>query len=126
MKTANIIDSYSLPDQRREYLPRLTWRSGKRYSDGRRGDFPVADDGSFSFDVPLDEGAGIYTVVVWVHRRGGDANAISASNVSIRVDAPAARMITGSGILRALISSASTTRKITAVGTSMIARRPRT
>jgi uncharacterized protein YkwD len=88
--TANIIDSYSLPDQRQEYLPRLTWRSGKRYSDGRRGDFPVADDGSFTFDIPLNDGAGIYTVVVWVHRRG-DANAISASNVSIRVDAPASQ-----------------------------------
>ena len=84
---ANGIDSYSLPERRREYLPRLTWRSGKRYGDGRRGDFAVAGDGSFTFDIPFDDGAGIYTVVVWV-RRHGDPNPISASTVSIRVAEP--------------------------------------
>src|SRR3989442_944788 len=42
----------------------------------------------------------------------------------IRPAAPAARMITGSGIFRALIKSASTTTRITAIGTSMIDRRP--
>jgi len=84
--TANVIDSYSLPDRRREYLPRLAAR--RRYSDGRRGDFTVATDGSFTFEIPLNDGAGIYTVVVWVHRPGS-SNPISASNVSIRVDPPA-------------------------------------
>lgn len=63
--TANAIDTYSLPGQRRDYA--------------------VKGGSEFSFAVPFTEGAGIYTVVVWV-RRPGDKESIPASNVSIRVD----------------------------------------
>jgi uncharacterized protein YkwD len=81
---ANRIDAYRLPETRREYLPRLP--KGHEYTDGRSGDFPLSPDGSFAFVVPFPDGPGIYTVVVWV-RKPGDAEAISASTVSIRVDA---------------------------------------
>ena len=98
-RAANAIGSYSLPDARRDYLPRLktTVRSRydgtfqvvrEEYSDGRRGDFSVADDGGFSFAVPFTDGPGIYTVVVWVTRKG-ETTPIAASNISVRVDAPA-------------------------------------
>lgn len=100
--TANLIDTYSLPERRRDYLPRLRayyHRSQdgtlhevrEEYSDGRRGDFPVNNDGSFSFAVPFLDGPGVYTVVVWV-RKIGDKTPISASNISIRVDRPAHTM----------------------------------
>lgn len=93
---ASAMASYSLPNRRREYLPRLHSSYNRRpdgtiemirreYSDGSRGDFHVAKDGSFSFAVPLHEGAGIYTVVVWVTRPGFDTP-FAASNVSIRVE----------------------------------------
>lgn len=98
---ANEISNYSLPTKRKEYFPRLkqeyTRRSDgtleiirREYSGGRRGDFTVGKDGSFSFAVPFTEGAGVYTVVVWV-RRDGATLPVSASNVAIRVvnDAPA-------------------------------------
>ncbi|HEX8170221.1 MAG TPA: CAP domain-containing protein [Thermoanaerobaculia bacterium] len=95
---ANLIDSYSLPNRRREYLPRLKSEYTRRadgtleiirreYSDGRRGDFPLSDDGAFSFEVPFPDGPGVYTVVVWV-RPNGSQTPFAASNVSIRVDAP--------------------------------------
>ena len=97
--TANLISNYSLPDKRRDYLPRLRSyyrREGsivrevrEEYTDGRHGDFPIAGDGSFTFTVPFVDGPGVYTVVVWV-TKPGDKTAIAASNISIRVDAPAA------------------------------------
>jgi uncharacterized protein YkwD len=97
--TANAIETYQLPDSRRDYLPRLKGRFTRRvsggieevreeYSDGRRGDFLVADN-SFSFAVPFPDGPGIYTVVVWVRPHGSSGDAIPASDVSIRVDASA-------------------------------------
>ena len=92
---ANAINSYSLPDKRKDYLPRLTAVTelqGKTvglvrrvYADGRRGDFYAGDDGTFNFQVPFTEGPGIYTVVVWVQPRGAAAP-VAASNVSIRVE----------------------------------------
>jgi len=97
---ANSIENYSLPEKRREYLPRLRQpylrRNGsggveevrEQYSNGRRGDFPIAEDGSFSFDLSLGDGPGVYTVVVWV-RKQGEEEPIAASNVSIRVEEPA-------------------------------------
>jgi uncharacterized protein YkwD len=95
-KLANDIASYSLPQKRREYLPRLHDRVEETttvrreyhqtYTDGRRGDFDVAPDGSVAFAVPFPDGAGVYTVVVWVHARGGHES-IAATNVSIRVNA---------------------------------------
>jgi uncharacterized protein YkwD len=96
---ANAINSYSLPDKRRDYLPRLRSYARLRddgtihfvreeYTDGSRGDFTVADDGAFNFTVPFREGPGVYTVVVWVTRKG-DRTPIAASNISIRVDRPA-------------------------------------
>ena len=98
--TVNAIDSYSLPESRREYRPRLKqWfrpRSGggieeirDEYSDGRTGDFSVSDDGSFSFAAPFEEGPGVYTVVVWLHPTSASA-IIPASNISIRVETPPA------------------------------------
>jgi uncharacterized protein YkwD len=104
--TANRIQSYSLPESRREYLPRLKGTFTRRvdggveevteqYSDGRRGDFQVAPDGHFAFAIPLPDGPGVYTVVVWVRRHGSSGDAFPASNVSIRVDA--ARPIAISG-----------------------------
>jgi len=103
--TANAIQSYSLPNARREYLPRLKGTYTRRvdggieeireeYSDGRRGDFQVAD-GKFAFAIPLADGPGVYTVVVWVRPHGSTGEAIAASNVSIRVDAPASATISG-------------------------------
>lgn len=80
--TANAIDSYSLPESRRQYSPRL--RFGEYYTDGSRGDFAVAKDGKFAFVVPFVDGPGVYTVVVWVHPHGSK-QMIAASNVSIRV-----------------------------------------
>lgn len=91
---ANAIDEYSLPEQRRDYLPRLrTYRQQRgaavyevreQYADGRRGDFTVAGDGAATFNVPFVDGQGVYTVVIWVRGRSGPP--IAASNVSIRVD----------------------------------------
>lgn len=93
---ANAIATYGLPNDRREYLPRLKtfyrhYADGaveqvrEEYSDGRRGDFQVADDGTFAFAIPFPDGPGVYTVVVWV-RPHGARETIAASNVSIRVE----------------------------------------
>ena len=103
---ANTIGSYSLPGNRREYLPRLKTfyrhhadgaveEVREEYSDGRRGDFQMADDGGFAFAVPFPDGPGVYTVVVWVHARGAHET-IAASNVSIRVEAAPVRVSYGS------------------------------
>ncbi|HUP46893.1 MAG TPA: CAP domain-containing protein [Thermoanaerobaculia bacterium] len=92
---ANALDTYRLPKNRRDYLPRLRsflrHRSDgtfayvrEEYTDGRRGDFNLRDDGSFHFNVPLHDGHGVYTVVVWV-TKDGQKTPIAASNVSIRV-----------------------------------------
>lgn len=88
------IESYSLPSRRRDYWPRLInlhWhppgevcRDTVRYADGSPGDFTVERDGSFSFAIPLEDGPGVYTVVVWVQPEGSE-EVISASNVSIEV-----------------------------------------
>jgi len=104
--TANAIQTYSLPNARREYLPRLKGpytRSTvagietirEEYSDGRRGDFQVAADGTFAFAIPLPDGPGIYTVVVWVRPHGSTGDAIPASDVSIRVDDATPAAISG-------------------------------
>jgi uncharacterized protein YkwD len=93
---ANLLDSYALPARRREYLPRLKTTYSRRddgtlavnvrqYPNGSRGDFRVTDDGAFAFPVPFADGAGIYTVVVWV-QKPGTSTPIAASNTSIRVD----------------------------------------
>jgi uncharacterized protein YkwD len=104
--TANAIESYSLPNARREYLPRLKGTFTRlvaggvehvreEYNDGSRGDFQVAADGKFAFAIPLPDGPGVYTVVVWVRPHGSSGDAISASDVSIRVDALAPIAISG-------------------------------
>ncbi|HEV7489032.1 MAG TPA: CAP domain-containing protein [Thermoanaerobaculia bacterium] len=103
--TANAIQTYSLPNARREYLPRLksftrlvaggVEQIREEYSDGRKGDFQVAADGKFAFAMPLPDGPGIYTVVVWVRPHGRAVDAIPASDVSIRVDAAAPIAISG-------------------------------
>lgn len=104
--TANAIETYRLPEARREYLPRLKGRFSRRtaggiqeireeYSDGRRGDFQVTADSKFAFALPLPDGPGIYTVVVWVRRHGTSGDSIPASDVSVRVDAAATASISG-------------------------------
>lgn len=93
---ANTIHKYTLPEKRRDYMPRLKQEVRRRrdgaveiirheYSDGSKGDFPVADNGAFSFPIPFSEGEGVYTVVVWV-RKEGAAQPIAATNVSMRVE----------------------------------------
>ena len=69
--TASAIDAYSLP------------------RDSRRKDVRIARDGSFAVSVPFTQGAGVYTVVVWV---GSDrmTTPVAASNISIRVTDPTA------------------------------------
>ena len=104
--TANLISNYSLPEKRRDYLPALRTylhresngslrEVREEYTDGRRGDFPVATDGAFKFTVPFVDGPGVYTVVVWV-TKDGDHTPIAASNISIRVDRSAAPYMVGS------------------------------
>ncbi len=94
---ASAIQRYALPPNRKEFLPRLKSEykrnsDGKleyirrEYSDGRRGDFYLGDGGDFSFTVPFTDGPGVYTVVVWV-KRHGYKDSLTASNISIRVDA---------------------------------------
>ena len=70
---ASAIESYSLPDKRRELHP------------SRRGNLRVAKDGTFNLEVEFTEGPGVYTVVVWVIR-DGHPHPVAASNVSIRVE----------------------------------------
>jgi uncharacterized protein YkwD len=107
---ASAIQRYALPTNRKDYLPRLKSEYKRNddgrleyvrreYSDGRRGDFYLGDAGDFSFTVPLTEGPGIYTVVVWV-RRPGFTNSLSASNVSIRVEDPVQNADRGSATRR--------------------------
>jgi uncharacterized protein YkwD len=103
--TANAIETYSLPGARHEYLPRLkaftrlvaggVEQIREEYSDGRKGDFQVAADGKFAFAIPLPDGPGVYTVVVWVRPHGTAVDAIPASDISIRVDAAAPIAISG-------------------------------
>ncbi|HEY0141753.1 MAG TPA: CAP domain-containing protein [Thermoanaerobaculia bacterium] len=85
-QAANAINTYGLPETRKDYTPRSP-RPELRIG-GRRNPLFLAPDGAFTFDVPLLDGPGIYTVVVWV-KKEGDTRAIAASNVSIRVDAAA-------------------------------------
>lgn len=88
---ASAIDTYSLPDKRTEYLPRVRGAARSAFSSASRrrdlpGTFVTGSDGSFSFEVPFAEGAGVYTVVVWVSN-DDTRKAVAASNISIRVDA---------------------------------------
>lgn len=105
----NALMTYNLPEQRKEYLPRLRTEYTKgangtidiirrEYADGRKGDFPMAKDGSFSFTVPFTEGPGLYTVVVWV-RKDGVSSPVSVSNASVRVEGTS-RALTRASALR--------------------------
>jgi uncharacterized protein YkwD len=104
--TANAITSYMLPETRRQYMPRLrgtfTQRIGggiqeirEEYSDGSRGDFQATPEGKFAFTVPLPDGPGVYTVVIWVRPHSTAGDAIPASNVSIKVDRSAGTLVSG-------------------------------
>lgn len=94
---ANQIAMYSLPSTRRDYLPqqRNLSDSATRLARfvasraGTPGDLVLQKNGYFSFVMPFYQGAGLYTVVLWVKPLSG-GSAISASNVSIRVDQPPA------------------------------------
>ena len=81
---ASAISTYSLPAKRREYAPRNAQKSGP-LAVAMRDDFSVRPDGTFTFRLPLQDGPGLYTVVVWV-RKDGDSTTFPASNVSIRVE----------------------------------------
>lgn len=98
---ANALDSYTLPKERKDYFPRLKQEYRRdsdgtlhiirrEYPGGHRGDFTVTNEGAFSFAVPFTQGAGIYTVVVWV-KRDGQSLPTPASNISIRVEDSAMR-----------------------------------
>lgn len=90
---ASALDSYSLPEKRREYLPRrqaprpdpLDRTMLRARRDRRGGTFSTGNDGAFSLDVPFNDGPGVYTVVVWVGRDAAQ-RPVAASNVSIRVE----------------------------------------
>jgi Uncharacterized protein with SCP/PR1 domains len=103
---ANAIETYKLPESRRQYLPRLKGRFTQQvaggieevheeYSDGSRGDFQAAPDGKFAFAIPLPDGPGVYTVVVWVRPHGSAGDAIPASNVSIKLERGSVASISG-------------------------------
>ncbi len=98
-RVANALTTYKLPEKRRDFLPRLpsyirahddgTFRLIRgQYTDGRRGDFYCGPDGTFTFEVPLRDGPGVYTVVLWVAKKG-QKTPVAVSNISIRVDQPA-------------------------------------
>lgn len=96
---ANAIQNYALPEHRRDYLPRLGTdvqkRAGSRtarevvrvYHDGREGEFTIARDGTFTFDIPFNDGPGLYVLVVWV-RKPGSEQPIPATNIAIRAEMP--------------------------------------
>lgn len=79
MQVANAIDTYALPKSRRDYMP--------ADARARNAALVAYADGTFTFSVPMIDGPGVYTVVVWVAREG-TRTPIAASNVSIRVDSP--------------------------------------
>lgn len=74
-RVANAIATYSLPEKRRDYIA------------GARSYVRQQADGAFRFTVPMHDGPGVYTVVVWVVKNG-ERTPIAASNISIRVDQP--------------------------------------
>lgn len=102
---ANAFSSYSLPSKRKDYFPRLRQEYSRgadgslrmvrrEYEGGHRGDFYASPNGEFSFDVPLTQGPGVYTVVVWV-KRPGVRLPVSASNIAIRVEQPGGSVAAG-------------------------------
>lgn len=58
--------SVSLPSEYRPLRPRAP--AGTRYSDGTSGDFEWDRDGKFRATVKLNQGPGIYTIVMFVRR----------------------------------------------------------
>lgn len=82
---ASAIATYGLPAKRREFAPRAPRRGGPLAVAVRGDFFSLRPDGTFSFNVPFQEGTGLYTVVVWV-KKEDDGPPFPASNVSIRVE----------------------------------------
>jgi uncharacterized protein YkwD len=97
--TASRIESYGLPQHRRDYRvarrnvpPEHLSAKGKLNYFAGTSDWPgssvqLSRDGSFALNVPFDEGAGVYTVVVWLRPAKG-REPFAASNISIRVTSP--------------------------------------
>jgi uncharacterized protein YkwD len=94
---ANAIENYTLPERRHDYLPRLAAQQRRlpngmvqtirrQYADGTDGHFTLAADGTFTFDVPFQDGPGLYTVVVWVRKPNAETP-VAATNVTIRAEA---------------------------------------
>jgi uncharacterized protein YkwD len=92
---ASRIETYRLPKTRRDYLPRKAAVLRQLSSDRTRGvarvlrrsaedALIVQSDGAFSFVPSLENGAGIYTVVVWV-KPANNGSAVAASNIALRV-----------------------------------------
>jgi len=86
----------SFPPKPKDYLPRLGSEVRRDdggnvayiqhlYGGGRGGEVAVAKDGSYSVNIPFTEGAGIYTIVVWV-RYPGLTTPFPAGSVSVRVE----------------------------------------
>lgn len=96
--TASRIESYGLPENRRDYRvarrnvpPEHLSAKGKLNYFAGTSEWPTSTvrlsrDGSFSFTVPFHQGDGVYTVVVWLRPAKGDA--FAASNIAIRVTSP--------------------------------------
>lgn len=92
----NRIESYSLPGSSREYRPLVPRMPGAERetlsrwaSRNENGALRIRRDGSFSFDAPLHDGPGIYTLVVWL---SGSASSppVAASHISTIVPPPPA------------------------------------
>lgn len=108
--TANRIERYGFPKNRRDFTPVRRNAPPDRRSEGeklnyfvnaaesKKGRLWVARDGSFTFNVPFPDGAGVYTVVVWV-KASGSREPFTASNISIRVSGREAS--TGGGAITA-------------------------
>ena len=75
---------YGLPAEFRTLRPKLS--AGTRYADGIAGTIDVRGDGGFQIPVKLDrEGAGIYTIVIWLNRKGSTQR-FPVTNVCIQVE----------------------------------------
>lgn len=89
---ASSIENYGYPKKRLDVMPARHVSSTRRSetlaeflrTSKNDGDLVVREDGTFAISVPTNEGAGIYTVVVWVKAPNG--RLVAASNVSIRVE----------------------------------------
>lgn len=75
--------AYGLPNERKSLFKLLP--PNARYSDGSRGDIVVTDDGSFFSPLPFyNNRPGVYTVVIWLKEKAGNAH-VHATTASVFV-----------------------------------------